>query len=213
MDEGVRAGDRRWVHSKVGGGYLDDELLIKRAQEGDRAAFNALVRKYEERAYKYAFRLTRDPEEAADVVAEAFVRAYNALKNFRSKSSFTTWMYRILTNCFLDLKKKEKGKHNVSLDSALTTEDNEVFRQIEDPDASPHEAVETHERERRIERALSKLPEFQRAMVVMYHVENMTYEEMAAALDLPVGTVKSRLNRARLNLRELLQRHEELFRL
>ena len=197
----------------MGGGYLDDELLIKRAQDGDRSAFNALVRKHEERAYKYAFRLTRDPEEAADVVAEAFVRAYNALKNFRSNSSFTTWLYRILTNCFLDLKKKEKGKHNVSLDSALSTDDHEVYRQIEDPGASPHDQAESSERERRVERALGKLPEFQRAMIVMYHVENMTYEDMAAALDLPVGTVKSRLNRARLNLRELLIRHEELFRI
>jgi RNA polymerase sigma-70 factor (ECF subfamily) len=192
---------------------MDDELLIKRAQEGDRSAFNALVRKYEERAYRYAFRLTRDPEEAADVVAEAFVRSFNAIKNFRSKSSFTTWLYRILTNCFLDLKKKDKGKHNVSLDAALTTDDSDVYRQIEDPDASPHDAAEATDRERRVQRALKRLPDFQRAMIVMYHVENMTYEEMSAALDLPVGTVKSRLNRARLNLRELLIRHEELFKI
>lgn len=195
----------------MGGGYLDDELLIRRAQTGDRAAFNALVRKYEERAYKYAYRLTRDPEEAADVVAESFVRAYNAIKNFRSKSTFTTWLYRILTNCFLDLKKKDKGRFDVSLDASLASEETEVFRQIEDPGASPHEAAVSAERERRIERALTRLPEFQRAMVVMYHVEMMTYEEMAAALDLPVGTVKSRLNRARLNLRELLEKHGELF--
>lgn len=190
---------------------MDDELLIRRAQTGDRAAFNALVRKYEERAYKYAYRLTRDPEEAADVVAESFVRAYNAIKNFRSKSTFTTWLYRILTNCFLDLKKKDKGRFDVSLDASLASEETEVFRQIEDPGASPHEAAVSAERERRIERALTRLPEFQRAMVVMYHVEMMTYEEMAAALDLPVGTVKSRLNRARLNLRELLEKHGELF--
>jgi RNA polymerase sigma-70 factor (ECF subfamily) len=197
----------------MGGGYLDDELLIKRAQNGDRSAFNALVRKYEERAYKYAYRLTRDPEEAADVVAEAFVRAYNALKNFRSKSTFTTWLYRILTNCFLDLKKKDKSRLNVSLDAAVTSDDSEVFRQIEDTSASPHAAAESVERERRIGRALMRMPEFQRAMIVMYHVEMMTYEEMATALDLPVGTVKSRLNRARLNLRELLIKHEELFQI
>jgi RNA polymerase sigma-70 factor (ECF subfamily) len=193
--------------------YQEDELLVSRAQSGDRTAYNALVRKHEERAYKFAFRLTRDPEEAADVVAEAFVRVFNALPNFRSQSTFTTWLYRILTNCFLDLKKKDKGKHNVSLDSALQTDENEVQRQIEDPAGSPQDDFEKAERERKFQRAVRRLPEYQRALVVMYHAEQMSYEEISTAMDLPVGTVKSRLNRARLSLRELLSKDEELFRL
>jgi RNA polymerase sigma-70 factor (ECF subfamily) len=194
-------------------GYVEDEMLIRRAQSGDRSALNALVQKHEDRAYRYAFRLTRNSEEAADVVAEAFVRVYSALPNFRGQSTFTTWLYRILTNCFLDLKKKDKGRNNLSLDDALSTEESEVNRQIEDPTASPHDQMERSERERRIERAVSRLPEFQRAMMVMYHAELMSYEDIAAALDMPVGTVKSRLNRARLTLREMLVRDEELFKI
>jgi RNA polymerase sigma-70 factor, ECF subfamily len=194
-------------------GYIDDEMLIKRAQSGDRSAFNALVAKHEDRAYRYAYRLTRDQEEAADVVAEAFVRVFNALNNFRAQSTFTTWLYRILTNCFLDLRKKDKGKLNLSLDASLQTEESEVARQVEDPHASPQDHAERGERERRIERAIQRLPEYQRAMVVMYHAEMMSYEDIAGALDMPVGTVKSRLNRARLTLREILRKDEELFRI
>ncbi|MEZ0325491.1 MAG: RNA polymerase sigma factor [Fimbriimonas sp.] len=193
--------------------YQEDEMLVSRAQTGDKTAYNALVRKHEERAYKFAFRLTRDPEEASDVVAEAFIRVFNALPNFKGQSTFTTWLYRILTNCFLDMKKRDKTKHNLSLDASLQTEDNEVQRQLEDPSASPQEDMEKAERERRMQRAVHRLPEYQRALVVMYHAEQMSYDEIAAALDLPVGTVKSRLNRARLSLRELLMKDRELFQL
>jgi RNA polymerase sigma-70 factor (ECF subfamily) len=193
--------------------YLDDNMLITRAQRGDRSAFNTLIRKHETRAYQYAFRLTRNPEEAADVVADAFVRIFNALHNFKGQSAFTTWMYRILTNCYLDVKKKEKNRVTTSLEAVLQTQEGEVERQIEDPSASPYDDTERTVRERSIENAVSLLPEYQRAMIVMYHAESMTYEEIAAALDLPVGTVKSRLNRARVSLRELLVKDEELFKI
>jgi RNA polymerase sigma-70 factor (ECF subfamily) len=193
--------------------HLDDQLLISRAQSGDKSAFNALIRKHEARAYQYAFRLTRRPEEAADIVADGFVRVYNALHNFKGQSAFTTWLYRILTNCYLDARKKEKNKTTNSLDAVLQTQDGEMEQQIEDPGASPYEDVEKGVRERTVESAVAMLPEYQRAMIVMYHAESMTYEEIAAALDLPVGTVKSRLNRARISLRELLVQNEELFRI
>jgi RNA polymerase sigma-70 factor, ECF subfamily len=190
----------------------EDQMLISRAQAGDQSALNALVRKHEVRAYQYAFRLTRNSEEAADVVAEAFVRVFNALPNFKGNSTFGTWIYRILTNCFLDMKKKDKGR-TTSLESTVPTPDGDMERQIEDPAGTPQDELERTDRERRVQRAVRSLPEYQRAMIVMYHAENMSYEDISAALDLPIGTVKSRLNRARLSLRELLARDEELFRL
>ncbi|HVL40208.1 MAG TPA: sigma-70 family RNA polymerase sigma factor [Fimbriimonadaceae bacterium] len=193
--------------------YPDDRVLIERAQAGDRSAFNLLIKKHEKRAYQYAFRLTSNPEECSDVVAEAFVRVYSALHNFKGQSAFTTWFYRILTNCFLDIRKREKSRPATSLEAALQTPDGELERQIEDPSPSPHHDAEKSERERCIERAVAQLPEYQRAMIVMYHAEMMSYEEIAEALDLPIGTVKSRLNRARLSLREQLVKDEELFKL
>jgi len=190
----------------------EDQILITRAQGGDRAAFNALIRKYETRAYQYAYRLTRNPEEASDVVSEAFVRVFNALHNFKGQSAFTTWMYRILTNCYLDHRKKDKGR-TVSLEATFQTSDGDIERQVEDPGKTPSQQFEKTQREQTLENAVNQLPDYQRAMIVMYHAEMMSYEDIAAALDLPIGTVKSRLNRARLSLRELLVQDEELFRI
>lgn len=191
----------------------DDALLIRQSQGGDRTAFNALIRKHEQRAYQYAFRLTRDPEIAADIVADSFVRVYNALPNFRGQSAFTTWLYRILTNCYLDFRKREKNRQHTSLDSNLNVDGNEVERQVEDEAPGPDFHAEQGAREALVQEALLRLPDYQRAMLVMYHVDMLSYEEIAEALDLPIGTVKSRLNRARLALRELLVKDKELFQI
>lgn len=189
----------------------DDLLLIDRCRKGDRAAFDDLIYKHEKRAYQYAYRLTNSPEEASDIVADAFVRIYNALPNFKGQSAFTTWLYRIITNCYLDARKRTRNKQTVSLDSAMHTDEGEFERQVEDEGPTPVDEVERNERERIVQIALTKLPEYQQAMLVMYHVENLSYEEIAEALDLPIGTVKSRLNRARLSLREQLMKDRELF--
>jgi len=193
--------------------YLEDSMLISRAQGGDRTAFNALVQKHEARAYQYAYRLTRHSDEASDIAVEAWLRVFNALPNFKGQSSFITWLYRIMTNCYLDHKKRDKSKRNVSLDSTLQTESGELTMQLEDTGPTPYEETEKEARSARMQKAVGQLAEYQRAMIVMYHSEMMSYEEIAAALDLPVGTVKSRLNRARLSLRDLLAKDEELFKI
>lgn len=190
---------------------MDDAALISRAAEGDKGAFDQLVRKYEGRAYQYAYRLTRNPDDAADIVIEAFVRVNSALKNFRGQSAFGTWLYRIITNCSLDLRKKDKSHRNVSLDQTMNVNGSEVERQLEDDAPGPVEIVEKNAREEAVQSALQKMPEYQQAMLVMYHVEMLSYEEISEALDLPIGTVKSRLNRARLALRDLLVKDKELF--
>ncbi|ARU40951.1 RNA polymerase subunit sigma-24 [Armatimonadetes bacterium Uphvl-Ar1] len=190
-----------------------DLILIERAQKGDRSAFNDLVGLYEERAYKYAFRLTRNPDLASDVVADAFVRINSALKNFRGQSAFGTWLYRIVTNCYLDRKKRDKETRNVSLDQTLNTGSGDMERQWEDDADGPAEIAERNARESAMQNALAQMPEYQQAMLVMYHVEALSYEEIAETLDLPIGTVKSRLNRARVALRDILSQSPELFSL
>ncbi|MDI9639662.1 sigma-70 family RNA polymerase sigma factor [Kamptonema cortianum] len=192
---------------------IDDQVLIDRAQKGDRSAFNSLVTQYEERAYKFAYRLTRDPELAADVVADAFVRVFTALKNFRGQSAFTTWLYRIVTNCYLDRKKRDKEARNVSLNQPVGGSSSEVVPQYHDESDGPSEIAERDARELAVQKALEQMPEYQQAMLVMYHVESLSYEDISAALDLPIGTVKSRLNRARVALREILEKDLELFQI
>jgi RNA polymerase sigma-70 factor, ECF subfamily len=198
----------------MSGAFPEDDVLIARAQKGDRNALDTLIRKHERRAYQYAYRLTSNSEEASDVVAEAFVRVYSALQNFKGQSAFSTWLYRILTNCYLDLRKKERSRQALSLETTLQGGESEIERQIEDDEQpGPHVLLIRGEREAAVARAVEQLPEYQRAMIVMYHAESMAYEEIAEALDLPIGTVKSRLNRARLSLRQLLVPDEELFHL
>ncbi len=197
----------------MGEGYKDDAMLIGRAKRGDRNAFDTLIRKHETRAYQYAFRLTHNADEACDVVAEAFVRVYNAINNFKGQSAFTTWLYRILTNCFLDIRKKERSRPTTSLEAALSTPEGDLERQVEDTGRTPYDESERGAKEKTMRTAVSRLPQYQRAIILMYHVEMLSYEEMACALDLPIGTVKSRLNRARLSLREALADQRELFSL
>ena len=189
----------------------EDQMLIARVQKGDRSALNSLVRKHEVRAYQYAFRLTRNQEDAADIVADSFVRVYNALPNFKGNSSFTTWLYRIITNCFLDARKRDRSKLNLPLEISSPGSETEIERQIEDTSRTPLEEAERKEREQKFEDAVNSLSEYQKVMVVMFHAEMMSYEEISQALDLPIGTVKSRLNRARLNLRDQLSQETELF--
>src|SRR5579862_6932267 len=117
--------------------HADDGLLIDRSRQGDRSAFDKLMSKHQQRAYQYAFRLTRDPEEAADIVADAFVRIYKAIPSFKGDSAFTTWMYRIATNCFLDIRKKKRNKPALSLESTIQTDDGELAYQFQDSSSSP----------------------------------------------------------------------------
>jgi len=180
-------------------------MLIERSRNGDRSAFDQLISKHRQRAYQYAYRLTRDPEEASDIVADAFLRMYRALGNFKGDSAFTTWMYRIATNCFLDIRKKSRSKPAISLESTVATPDGEVSFQFEDTAASPQERAERSEAMHAVRTAIAMLPDYQRAIILMYHAEMQSYEEIALALNLPIGTVKSRLNRARLSLRNLLE--------
>jgi len=187
-----------------------DIVLIERCQRGDHWAFDVLVERHEARAYQYALKLTKHAEEAKDVVSEAFIRVFRAINQFRSNSAFTTWLYRILRNCFLDMRKRKGLRIVASLDAARETEDGEVQLQVIDPSSTPEELAEQHEHSNRVLAAIAQLTSIQRKMIVLYHGEQLTYEEIANELKLPVGTVKSRLNRARIALKDVLSREPDL---
>lgn len=189
----------------------EDKNLIERCKLGDLAAFNELVKKYEKQVYNFAYRLAGNYDDANDVAQDAFLRVFNAIGTFRGDSSFTTWLFRITTNVFLDSRKRAKAHPQSSLDEYLDLEESSVSRQIEDPAPSPEALTEEMERGEILDSAIRSLPEYQRAMVVLYHTEQKSYEEIAEILNLPIGTVKSRLNRARLALKEKLSPIRELF--
>lgn len=180
--------------------HLNDDLLIHRIQDGDLVAMESLFGKYHRKAYSYALKLTRHTEEAGDVVSEAFLRVYRSINRFQHEGSFSTWLYRILKNCFLDMKKKRTVKIVASLDAASESEDGDLFLQPIDESADPFEDAVTKARTESVHRAIAMLPLAQQQMIIMCHGQLKTYEQISAELGLPVGTVKSRLNRARRSL-------------
>lgn len=192
-------------------GNSEEKTLIERSRKGDLEAFDRLVRLYEKSVFNTAYRLSGSYEDASDIAQEAFVRAWNNLRSFRGDAQFSTWLYRIVTNVFLDDRKKKRARPHRSLDDELNLDESSVQRQYEDPAPGPQQLAEGDERRQLLEQAISTLPEAQRAMVVLYHTQGLSYEEIAEITGQPMGTVKSRLNRARLALRDRLAPVAELF--
>lgn len=188
-----------------------DKSLIQKCKQGDIAAFNELVQRYEKRVFNFAYRMAGNYDDANDVAQEAFIRVFNSIGTFRGDANFTTWLYRIVTNVFLDERKKHKAHLQTSLEDYIELEENSVTRQIEDGKPTPDFLIEQGERNTLLQKAIQALPEYQRIMVVLYHTQSKSYEEIAEIMKLPIGTVKSRLNRARLALREKLEPIRELF--
>ena len=183
----------------------DDAALILRYQLGDKTALEALICRHRAKALDHAFRLTQDRELAGDVVADAFLRVCKSLVNFRGESSFTTWLYRIIVNSYLDARKRSKLRPIVSLESRVMTDTGESQRDY--PVTTPGAQFEV---ERQVEaaclrKAMKRLPADQRSILVLFHVYSMSYEEIMNGTKLPLGTVKSRLNRARVAMRRTLE--------
>lgn len=201
-------GDGAWRSSR--GGSADEADIIQRARQGDERALDALVQRYWKAVYNLAYRLCGNPDDASDIVQETFLRVYHALPNFRGDANFSTWLYRIVTNVFLDERKKQRVRAHSSLEELVDLEDSSVARQIQDPTPGP-EIITLHtERAEIIQKAVLALPANQRLMIGLYHFQNRSYEEIAEILQLPIGTVKSRLNRARLALKNKLMGEREL---
>lgn len=186
-----------------------DQVLVARVQKGDNTAFDLLVRKYQHRVAKLVGRYVRDRAEVEDVTQEAFLKAYRALRRFRGDSAFYTWLYRIAVNTaknYLDAR----GRRPVSLD--LEAEGIEVFDSSEGlrEHATPEHHLLTDEIANTVHRVLEGLPADLRTAITLREVDGLSYEEIADIMDCPIGTVRSRIFRAReavdLELKPLLER-------
>ena len=184
---------------------------MQRCKDGEIGAFDELVRLYEKRVFNCALRIAGNYNDASDIAQEAFIRAFHSIKTFRGDAKFATWIFRIVTNVYLDERKKSKSHRQTSLDDYIELEENSVTRQLQDNGPGPEEIMETKERAQLLQGAINSLPDYQRIIVTLYHIQHRSYEEIAEILKLPIGTVKSRLNRARLALAEKLEGSPELF--
>lgn len=186
---------------------MDEEALIKKAQNGDVTAFNRLVLTYQEAVYNVAYRIMGEPQSAEDATQEAFISAYNALKSFRG-GSFKSWLMRIATNACYDELRRRKRRPQTSLEKI--TDENESFVFLRSPEEGPEQAQQRLEMMHAIEDCLHALPDDQRIAAVLGDVEGYNYQEIAGIMGVSLGTVKSRLSRARAKLRDCLQGVKEL---
>ena len=185
----------------------EPQSLIARAQAGDRHAFNQLVLSTQGVAYNTAYRVLQDEAAAADVVQEAFIKAYRALGSYRG-GSFKSWFLRILMNTCYDLLRVQKRQATSSLDALVV--ESEDLNQLADVMEQPEAYAERMELRHWLERGIATLPVDQRAALILSDVEGYSYQEIVEITGVPLGTVKSRINRGRLRLRDYLLRHRVL---
>ncbi len=184
----------------------DDQRLIAASLQGDTSAFGQLVRRYQERLYHTVYRLVENADDAQDVVQEAFLHAYQSLESFKGDAQFFTWLYRIAVNTAISLKRKNRVV--LSIDTANRNGEGGADPLDPSEETRPGHALEMAEEERRIQHALNRLSPEHRTVLIMKDMEGQKYEVMAEVLQVPIGTIRSRLHRARLELRALLEQDE-----
>jgi RNA polymerase sigma-70 factor, ECF subfamily len=186
----------------------DDLTLVRRARSGDQRAFRLLVERYQKKVYTVALGMVKDPEEALDVAQEAFVKVHRYLGHFKGDSSFYTWLYRITTNVCIDVLRRRSGSRTDSVEYDDSVELDLAEANLgalgSQLDSDPSRAVLRRELGEKLEEALGQLPEKHRAILLLRELEGMSYEDLARTLDIPKGTVMSRLFHARAKVQRLL---------
>ena len=189
---------------------MTEKELITRAKKGDQDAFGQLVLAHQNKVFTLCVHMMGSREEAEDMAQEAFLKAWRSLDSFHGESSFATWMHRLTTNLCLDHLRKQTRRQNVSVAVSLDDEEATLPEPV-DHSGDPHEELERAERQRALTKGLQELPEHYRRPLVMREVSGMSYQEIADALKLDLGTVKSRIARAREALRKILLRDGNFF--
>ncbi len=176
--------------------HLDDNQCATLAQGGEGKAFSILIGRYQDRIYRFLLRLTRSPDDALELTQDTFLRAHQALARWRADALFKTWLFRIARNIAFDRLRRDKLVEFVALEDDL---------EVPDPAAGPEAVLETAQRYRMLETALEALPAAHREILLLREIEQMAYDEIALVLNLNVGTVKSRIARARAALLDKLK--------
>lgn len=182
---------------------MEDKEIIEQVLAGDNNAFGALVERYQTRVYNLALRMCGNPDDAFDLAQEAFFRAWRGLPGFQFDSAFSTWLFRLSANVCLDWLRAKKRRPTVSL-TTVDDEDEEVQLELPDPGKGPEELVLAAEDRAALTKALNGLPVEYRQILTLRAIDDLSYAEIAGILKIKEGTVKSRLSRARLALRNKL---------
>lgn len=181
-----------------------DERLIKEALAGDQGAYRELLNRHRQAIYHVIDKIIHNPDESADLVQETFMKAFGSLATYRFEYRFSTWLYKIAANNAIDYLRKKRIEA-LSLDKPIPTQDGEVGFEIPDWSQNPEENLYKRRREITIQDAIASLPPKYREVIVLRHQQDKSYEEIAGQLNLPVGTVKARIFRARVLLKKKLK--------
>ncbi len=189
----------------------DDETLVQLVQRGDQSAFKELVRRYQKKLFHIAYGMLQDPNDALDIVQEAFLKSYRNISKFEGKSKFYTWIYRILINLCIDHLRKNKRSPKIlePLDDSNQRNQTSFLENLsgeESESLNPLEQLSNKELGREIWKAINSLPEHHKSVIILREIEGFSYEEIAQTLQCSKGTVMSRLHHARLRLRAILNR-------
>lgn len=179
---------------------LPDRELVQRAKQGSLEAFNELVVRHQEKIFNAVYRFCSNWDDACDITQRAFINAFRKISEFKGDSAFTTWMYRIAFNQSVSFRRESGRQKAVS----LYTKDDEMVREPA-YEENPGERMESDDSRRKVQQALGLLEEEDRQIIILKDLQNYSYDEIAAVLDIPKGTVRSRLHRARLELRAKLK--------
>jgi RNA polymerase sigma-70 factor, ECF subfamily len=191
--------------SAISSGF-DESALVARAKAGDTAAFSELVQHYDRRVFRMAKQITQNDDDAEDVLQEAFLKAYTHLDDFQGNSKFYTWIVRIAVNEALMKLRKRRSDRSVPLDEPIDTGEDEVAREIAVWEDNPEDTYSREELSEILDQAIQSLKPAYRTVFILRDIEELSIEETAEALNLSISAVKSRLLRARLQLREKLTR-------
>ncbi|SHJ21431.1 RNA polymerase, sigma-24 subunit, RpoE [Geosporobacter subterraneus DSM 17957] len=189
-----------------------ERQLIEKSQQGDIESFELLIKEYQKLAFNIAYRMLGNTEDAADATQDAMIKVYKSINSFKGNSSFSTWLYRIVTNTCLDELRKRKKDKTLSYDRGIETEEGTLEREIPDTRNIPEEAVERKEQLQDLVEAINRLPEQHKTVIVLRDIKGFSYEQIAEILDCSQGTIKSRISRARMALKENMQKNTELYK-
>jgi RNA polymerase sigma-70 factor (ECF subfamily) len=195
------------IQSRVGEQVSDELALVQAAKAGDVGAFEQLVKRYDRNVFRIAQHITQNREDAEDVVQDAFLKAYENLEQFQGQSKFYTWLVRIAVNEALMKLRRRRPERMVSLDEEVKTDEDSMPREVADWSPNPEQLYSQSELRDILGKTIQGLPPSFRTVFVLRDVEGLSTEETAEALDLSIPAVKSRLLRARLQLRERLNRY------
>lgn len=183
---------------------MTEQELVTRAKQGDQDAFAQLVEANQNKIYSLAYRMAGNPEDAADLAQEAFLRAWRTMPSFQGDSSFSTWLYRLTSNLCIDFLRKEKRRKTAATVTSLDDEESAAPTDVPDHRFNPEEELERKELRTAVGQALLKLSDEHRQILILRELDGLSYTEIADRLELGEGTVKSRIARARLALRNIL---------